>query len=317
MGDAVARVLIIKLGYRRGLPSEVSREICLTSVLRATVLLNLFKDDDVTWVTTAPAAGLLSGASNVRKVLTYDYLVSLGLRYETFDVVVNLEADWEFCALAQSADARVRHGFTLDEAGEKVVALPGAERALALELAPPARRHETRPDQQILFELMGSNWHGEPFVLGYHPSNEERFDVGLNRVDAAHGRNRSWPDAHWDALEERIAEHYAVCDEPQPTDLRGYIDWLNACRIVVSSDSLGLTLAQALGKKVVGLFGPTSAALCHAYGRGVKLTPPIKLNCIPCYDTECRYEKGCLQTILPEQVADAVDLLAHAPAVDC
>ena len=102
----MGRVLVIKLGYRQDLPHEVSREVCLTSVLRATVLLHLFADDEVTWVTTASAAGLVLGAPAVRKVLTYDYLVSLGLRHETYDVVVNLEPGWEFCALALSADAR-------------------------------------------------------------------------------------------------------------------------------------------------------------------------------------------------------------------
>ncbi|HUU43094.1 MAG TPA: glycosyltransferase family 9 protein, partial [Planctomycetota bacterium] len=169
-----------------------------------------------------------------------------------------------------------------------------------------------RPDQQILYEVMGRDWQGEPYVIGYRPKTVERFDVGLNCTVETPHRNRTWPAAHWEALHDLLAGRYAVSVNPNPADLRGTIDWIASCRVVVSPDALGLHLALALGRKAVGLFGPTPAACCYAYDRALKLTPPIRLNCIPCCLGECRYEKGCLQTILPERVADAVDTLAHA-----
>jgi heptosyltransferase-2 len=36
-----------------------------------------------------------------------------------------------------------------------------------------------------------------------------------------------------------------------------YMDWINSCRLIISHDSLGLHLAFALDKEVIGLFGPT------------------------------------------------------------
>jgi len=311
----LSRVLIIKPGYRQELPNVVSRDVSLASVVRSTVILNLFSKDEVVWLTAAPAVPLVSGAPNVAKVLVYDSHVSLALSYEAFDVVVNLEPSWEFCALAESVNARLRFGFALDASAEKVVPLPGAERALALELFPKARRKETRPFQQVLYELMGKDWQGERCLLGYRPASAEEYDVGFNMSVGKLAANKAWPLDHWRKLEELLFGRYSISYEQRTHDLGGYIEWLNSCRTVVTADTLGLYLALALGKKVVALFGPTSAACCHAYGRGIKITPPVNLNCIPCCDTECRYAKSCVHTISPRQVADAVEVLTHADAV--
>lgn len=312
----MSRVLVIKPGYRQGLPGVLSLDVSLSSVLRSTVVLNLFEEDEVTWVTTSEAAVLVNGAANVRRVLVYDSPVALALSYETFDTVVNLEPSWEFCALAESVNARLRYGFTLDAGGREVTALPGAERAQALSLSRTARRKESRPHQQALYELMGKDWQGERLVLGYRPTTGETFDVGFNTSAGHPRRNKIWPETHWRNLEQLLLGRYAVIYEPSSGDLPAYMDWLNRCRIVVTADTLGLTLALALGKKVVALFGPTSAERCHTYGRGIKLTPSVKLNCIPCCDTECPYGKSCIETISPADVAQAIDVLNHIDVLE-
>ncbi len=312
----MSRVLIIKLGYRQGLPNEVCRSISLGSVLRSTVILNLFANNEVMWVTSAAAEPLLRGIEGVGRVLIYDHLVSLGLTHEHFDVVVNLEQGLEFCILAESVKADRRFGFALDETGMTVVPLSGAERALALELSGTAKRVETRPFQQVLFEMMGKDWQGEEMLLGYTPKGKEVYDVGLSMSVGGHWPLKAWPVERWEELNGLIAGRYSVSHEPHPVGLKGYTEWLNSCRIVVSGDTLGLYLALALGKGVVGLFGPTSAARCHTYGRGIVLTPEVKLNCIPCCDTECQYGRSCVDTISPERVAGAIDMLDRAGIVD-
>jgi heptosyltransferase-2 len=311
----MSRILIIKLGYRRGLEGAVTRDVSLISVLRSTVLLNHFKSDDVMWVTTATALPLVAGLPGVSRALVYDALVSLGLTRESFDLVVNLEPSWEFCALAESAKADKRFGFALDASGTEVVALPGAERAFAFEFSPVARRKETRPYQQLLYEIIGRDWQGEPYLLGCRPGSREEFDVGFNMSGGRTYPNKTWPLSRWGQLGDLLVGKYSVSCQQSPHDLLEYIDWLNSCRTVVSADTLGLYLALALGKKAVGLFGPTSAAQCSTYGRGINLTPPVKLNCIPCCDTEGQFEKSCVHAITPEQVAEAIGILHTADVI--
>jgi heptosyltransferase-2 len=312
----LSRVLVIKLGYRNDLENVVSTDVSLASVLRSTVILNLFRDDEVVWLTSSASVPLIQGIPCVKKVLIYDSHVSLALSYDAFDVVVNLEPGWEFCALAESVNARLRFGFALDDSADNVVPLPGAERALALELFPARRRKETRPLQQVLYELMGKDWMGERYLLGYHPSGAEEFDIGFNMSVGKLAANKAWPLEYWRRLEELLFGRYSMSYEQRARDLRGTMEWLNSCRTIVTADTLGLYLALALGKKVVALFGPTSAACCHTYGRGIKLAPAVKLNCIPCCDTECRFAKSCVCTISPRQVADAVEVLTHADVVE-
>jgi heptosyltransferase-2 len=310
------RVLIIKLGYQHDIPNEVSRVVSLGSVLRSTVLLHLFENSEVTWVTSRYALPLIKGAKGVTHALSYDSLVSLGLTHERFDIVVNLEAAWEFCALAESISAAERFGFALDKTGEKVIALKGAEKALAQAFCPQARRKEVKPYQQTYYDIMGGNWQGEPLVLGYKPAGGEKFDVGFNMHVGERWQNKDWPMPRWEALDDLLTDRYTLSYQDVVNDLPQYLEWLNSCKIVVSNDSLGLYAALALGKKVVGLFGPTSADRCHVYGRGLKLIPIVKLNCIPCYETQCRFTKSCIATIRPEAVADAIDTLARTGVLE-
>ena len=310
----MGRVLFIKLGYTQDLPSMVSNEVSLTSLLRSTVLLNLFDGDEVWWVTTPPGVPLVRNARNVEHVLVYDCAVSIALSGERFDTVVNLEPGWEFCALADSIDASERFGFSLDEWGGKAVALAGAEPALAVELSPGAVHGEALPYQQVLYDVLQAKWQGEPFQLGYDAVAPEEHDLGLNVPPGVSLESGSWSHEHWARLEELVSGKYS-CSCPQVGSLEGYFEWVHSCRILVTPDTFGLYLALAMGKKVVALFGPTPASCCHTYERGIKLVPKVHLSCMPCCQLECVFEKSCIETISPEQVAEAIDLASHADAL--
>ncbi len=304
------RVLIIRPGYRCDLGGAISREVSVESVVRATAALRAFDGDDVTWVTSRGALPLVTGVPGVRRALAYDATVSLTLATESFDAVVNLEPSWEFCALAESAGAAERFGFTLDADAAKVIAMPGAEALLAWELSVTARRRETRPYPQILFSALGREWRSEPFVVA-RPASGEVYDVGFNLAPDA-GDVTAWAPDLWGQLGDLLSGRYSISCGFDGGALKDHLEWIQSCRIVVSTDVLGLYLALALGKKVVALFGATSSAHVPLFGRGIALTPSVQLNCIPCHEDECRFEKPCVRTIPPKQVAEAVDSLHRA-----
>ena len=89
--------------------------------------------------------------------------------------------------------------------------------------------------------------------------------------------------------------------------LREFFSLLSLSDILISSDTLALHAALALKKKVVGLFGPTSASEIELYGRGEKVVAPVSCRC--CYLPDCDVEPNCMESITPEMVFGAVKKL--------
>lgn len=87
-------------------------------------------------------------------------------------------------------------------------------------------------------------------------------------------------------------------------NLREFMALVDLCDLLVVSDTLGLHVALGLGKRVVGLFGPTSAAEIDVYGRGIKIAPDT--DCACCYLRACGRKPSCMDLISADAVRDAV-----------
>ena len=70
----MAKILIVKLGYSETLDAEISRKSSLGDVLRTTVLLHAFKNDDVSWLVDEHAFPLLEGNPYIRQILVFDLI---------------------------------------------------------------------------------------------------------------------------------------------------------------------------------------------------------------------------------------------------
>src|SRR5512138_2487651 len=75
----------------------------------------------------------------------------------------------------------------------------------------------------------------------------------------------------------------AAVDAGTGHTLREFIAVVDLCDVVVTGDTMALHVAAALGKKVVALFGPTSAAEIELYGKGRKIVSGAP--CAGCYRT--------------------------------
>ncbi|MGB5847924.1 MAG: glycosyltransferase family 9 protein, partial [Ignavibacteriaceae bacterium] len=67
------------------------------------------------------------------------------------------------------------------------------------------------------------------------------------------------------------------------------------CDIIITADTLALHIATALEKKIIALFGPTSADEIELYGKGVKMISPKECNCY--YKRFCTESVPCLNEI--------------------
>ncbi|MBS3083573.1 glycosyltransferase family 9 protein [Candidatus Pacearchaeota archaeon] len=306
------KVLIIKTGYSEFLYGDAQTEnVSLGDVFRTTVLLPRYaaRGDQVTWLTDSHAMPLLEGNPHIAEIVKLNSLRALELLGETFDTVVNLEKNRGICLFAREIDAWKKQGFRIDAQTGQVKAYDRAAEVLAVSHDTALKKTNKLRFQDLLFRLIGEEWKGEEYSLGYRPISQEQYDVALNTLVGKKWPNKSWSPTRWDTLEQRLkSEGFRVTrqDRQDPlvlTDLHKYIDWVNSSRAMVSSDSLGMHLAIALGKQVYGLFAPTPSEEVDFYGRGNAILPYPKLDCVPCLGDKCESREGnCIDKIEVDHV---------------
>ena len=299
-------VLIIKLGYCETLVHEEGFVPSLGDVFRHTVLLHHYADYRVTWLTSRSSVPLLTGNPYIQELLVYDDMDRNALAKRQFDEVLCLEKAPTLCSLAQSVCAAKHLGFGRTSTGTH--AFPGAESALDVANG----RDQFLPIQALLFQIVGSYWRGQDYVLGYEPRERAPFDVGINFRVGSKWPTKNWPVTSWETLATLCENHGLVVSwQEGATDLYQYMDWINAARLVVTCDSLGMHLGLAMRKKVVALFGPTPSEQIYMYGRGVILTADWACPEAPCMQAECAKGVVCMSQIRPRTVARTIGNLLN------
>jgi ADP-heptose:LPS heptosyltransferase len=156
------------------------------------------------------------------------------------------------------------------------------------------------------------------------PQSAVKNRLGLV-LGAGHGTKR-WPPSHWEQLashwrgevvafvgpgEESLAEEAGIVSWPDGS-LAGLVEGLSTCSVVVSGDTGPLHLAAALGRQVVGLFGPTpSQAGFWVWDQQGTIVRRDALGCSPCHlhgQSRCPQEHHrCLSELDPSDVLSAAN----------
>lgn len=301
------RILIIKTGYTELLTNEKAGSPSLGDVLRATCMLSLFNNDEIAWLVSKEAAPLLPGAPIIHEVLVYSEHILDSLLTREFDLVVNLErtdAVYNFLdrLLVRSNPEVI--SFREQEILPEVIGLPS--RSGCGQLGSAVEREYY---QHYLFRSLGSRWKGEPYAVPAVAdlSKEPTCDVGFNHAVGSKWPVKAWPILNWKEL-ARLCGEAGLSSSFQEgfSDLKQYIQWIQRHRIIVTSDSLGLHLALALGRRVVALFGPTRISDVYFYNLGEGLVADTKCPKAPCFQQECDFESHCMESIKPSHVVAAI-----------
>jgi len=101
-----------------------------------------------------------------------------------------------------------------------------------------------------------------------------------------------------------------LVDTGVDNSLREFGALVSLCDIMVTGDTMALHVATALTKRVVALFGPTSADEIEMYGRGAKVTPS-DMPCLGCYLSDCDVSPACMERISVSQVMSALIAQIH------
>ena len=306
------KILIIKTGYSETLDQNISFKSSLGDVLRTTVILHLLKDNHVTWLVDKHAFKLLYRNPYIDKILIYDKTTALQLQTEKFDTVINFEKVPELCALAESVKTRRRFGFTFNEEMAKSFAYDHSKEVHSISQNIFKKKHHHKKWQEALYEMMGHSWNNEEYILGYKPKTKIKYDVGMNWAVGETYPTKAWPRCNWETLARKLSPQYSCSWQEGLECIYQYIDWINSCNLLVTSDSLGLHIGIALKKKVVVLYGPTHPGEIYLYGLGERILPPSNFDCMPCLSPECTNDKFCMDFISPNTVSEKVEFLLNS-----
>jgi heptosyltransferase-2 len=324
------KILLIK----RAAMGDVLRTTALLPGLK-----RKYPGSSIFWVVDAESEDLLRNNPFIHRILPFTPDHLLGLAVAGFDVLICLDKDPGATALATLVPCGRKLGFGMNEHGNLVPFNAAASTAYRLGVDDDLKfRRNERTYQEINADAAEIAWENDPYVFVLTESDRfaarefmrvrrtkpGRPAIGLNTGAGSKFETKQWPPAHYRELirllttkldadvfllgGEREREMNGALARSAPkivfdtgTDhpLREFAGFIEAMDVVVSSDSLGMHLAVALGKKVVALFGSTSSREISLYGRGTKLEAGIA--CAPCYRQTCP-DMTCMNEITPERV---------------
>lgn len=328
------RILIIKL--------DAMGDVLRTTALLPP-LTRAHPGASIAWMTRPEAAPLLQHNPYLDEVIHYgaDGLVQLQAR--RFDRVINLDAGKTSAGLAALADAPRKDGFVLGDRGHVEPTNAAARRWLEMGLFDDLKRRNRRTYQDLMCDILGLEGADHRYVLALteleHESGRKQLEnLGLDPARTIVGLNTGaggrWPLKQWredgfielvDRLDQLGSPQFLLLGGPDqahrhatirnavsadvrvaPTDLsvRIFAALVGACDVLVTGDTLAMHLALALERRVVVLFGPTSAAEIDLYQRGDKILP--SMDCLACYKTSCDYAPNCMDLIRVDAVTRSV-----------
>ena len=310
------KILIIKLGYSETLDPEIGKVVSLGDVVRCTVILESLKekyeDSNITWLVAPEAFPLLADNPYIDRILVWDEFVPFVLMREQFDMVVNLEKIHGICALADMIQAWEKAGFRFDSRSGEYSAYErsvGATKYIQSKVS-GEKSHDIW--QRVLVEMVGCEWKGQGYSLGYKPKPKQFYDVGFNYYVGSKWPTKAMVKERWEELAKKLElQNISYSWQQGMSNLYEYMDWIAGCKVLVTNDSLGVHLALAMRKSVVVLFGSTSGEEIYYYGRGASIYPKFgnmlnEYQCVPCYNPTCKKEKHCMDFIDLDDIVENV-----------
>jgi heptosyltransferase-2 len=313
------KTLIIKLG-------------AAGDVIRTTPILHKldseYPNSKIWWLTYFPA---ILPQNSIDVIMPFDLASILVLEETKFDIIINLDKDYEACALMNKLQAQKKIGFYLKDG------LPAPINELAQDkfntgLFDDVNKANKKSYVQEIFEICAWKFEGEEYILQYDDTiqfplnNEGKKIIGLNTGCGDRWVSRLWSEKNWiDLAKELINKGYHPIllggkqeDERNLSiskssgaeyigyfPLNEFISLCSKCDLIVSAVTMGMHLAIGLKKKLVlinNIFNPYEFEL---YGRGEIVEPDKECTCF--FSPKCKNpEYFCMEHLPMQKVMDAV-----------
>lgn len=308
-----------------------------------------------TWITRPEACPLLLHNPYLTDVLPYGPDTLLQLSVRRFDRVINLDAGKTSAGLATLAQAARKDGFVLHERGHVVPTNAAARTWFEMGVSDQFKRQNQRTYQSIMLDILGLSAaaHGYVFHLTDEERRRARdhfasldIDPEVPVVGLNTGAGGRWELKRWrlegfleviERLYRQLAAQVVLLGGPGEQELNGrlreaspvpvfdtgcansvrhFAALTERCNVIVTGDTLAMHIALATARRVVVLFGPTSAAEIDLYGLGEKVVP--EMDCLGCYKSTCDFLPNCMERISADMVYQAIARqLSGTPSAPC
>jgi heptosyltransferase-2 len=325
------KILIIKLDA----VGDVLRTTCILPGLK-----EKFPDSHITWLTRSNAKEIFYNNQLVDRILELEKNeTTYFLLTEEFDLVLNLDSSPVSSAICSSVKGKEKLGFALDEKGKVYPINPEAEQWFIMGAFDDEKKKNTRTYQSIILDIAKIKTNNFPIILNLdakekefaeqfihsHKIDKSKKIIGLNTGAGPRWKFKSWTLEGFENLIKMILEktdfyiflyggpfekerneylsklnQSRVINTGTDNSLRQFFALMSLCDLLVTGDTLAMHTAAALGKKIIALFGPTSANEIEDYGLITKIQSD--LDCLVCYKMDCDFDPNCMNSIKPETV---------------
>ncbi len=257
------------------------------------------------------------------------------LRRQHFDIVIDLQSLMRTGVFAWLANSKLAVG--LDEARE------GARGFYDIIVNRPSRMTHAVDWYLRVPPALGvpvhRNFDWIPSRTAAAQAIREKWKADQSRwivlQPGARWLNKRWPAEHFAELVTLLAKEYREArfailggQEDRPLgeviartggerclDLTGklslseMIEWIRLGDLMVTNDTGPMHVAAAMGKRVVGLFGPTEPRRTGPYGQ-LENVLQLNLPCVPCMTSRCHNQRPleCLRALTPATVFAAAQI---------
>jgi ADP-heptose:LPS heptosyltransferase len=332
------RILIIKLDA----VGDVLRTTCILHGLK-----EQYPKSEITWITRQSAVPLFENNHLVDRVFAYESTESiLHTIVEEFDIIINLDAAPESAVLASTARGKQKIGYGLDARGNIFPFNSEAIPWLEMGAFDDVKKNNTRSFQDLMLDICRLKTTKKDIILelseeelnfahifaGMAGIPSQSWKIGLNTGASGRWQLKQWTlegfeklihllleqtDAtillYGGPLEQERNEHLSqlhptrVVNTGTDNSLRRFFALVTVCDLFLTGDTLALHVATALKKKVIALFGPTSAAEIDSYnGQVVKVQ--ANLDCLVCYKPRCDFNPNCMNSLTPENIFSLIKI---------
>ncbi len=326
------RILIVKLEA----VGDVLRTTCILHGLK-----EKYPKSEITWITCRSSVPLFENNKLVDRVFAYDSTETiLHVIVEEFDIIINLDSASDSAVLASTAKGKEKIGYGFDAKGNVFPFNTESVTWLEMGAFDDLKKKNTRSFQDLMLEICRLKTTKKDIVielseeeLKFANSFAERSGLDLQtlKIGMNTGASGRWQFKQWTIegfeklikmileqtnatillyggpLEKERNEYFSkfhptrVVNTGADNSLRQFFALVTLSDVFLTGDTLALHVATALKKKVIALFGPTSAAEIDSYnGQIVKVQ--ANLDCLVCYKPRCDFNPNCMNSITPEQI---------------